>query len=1622
MKLTLQDIHEMARRCAKHILEEATTADVYQKYYKDKLPQDIWDALVYGQSTITPFHTVMADRLARLFSRALNNSYSRGGSEMAGWERRELYEIAMMANKAWRHSDYTKQFLTNAAKEQHLPLTKLPLKQFLDRVSKATGQTEAQYIANGLVKVYEDDVLLVTCTTSYSASHHHYADSHWCTASDIGGEHNGFDMFNMYTSDNSILVQFVDKTDREGSYQVQVCVDADDSTNVTVERDTICDFFDRKVPFAEISRHFGNDRVKAAWNEIVKNAVKLVGDTDKNYSDEKTYYDFKNHLFVKKYIAALKEKYNSNECFQRMGKEVKEALDWAINEFGMYDFGGAEFEDVKSDSFVFDLTRIFNEADEFEYEGMKYTTVTVSPRTYYGRQDEHGDFVIDQETMNRSFFTPQEISLARRSISTPEKIERGTLIIRYVGEDRDSIQAVGFIPHNLREKEGRIVITINIHGIYIYDIVTCKQLYTNKRDIHMQPIYDLKEKVYDGKVIYIRDGRTYGEDKPIAIGKYLGPTTMFLLCYINKHTAEIKPLNKTVEKETDIGGLATYVEVSSERNAINENMSLLTEATVNDVYEKYYKDIIPEEIWNTLTNGETYITPFHTKIANILAKDIKTKLAKNDTDWILSERDITYTRCMNIARLANEAWNSSDYAKQFLTNTAKEEHYMYNIDGLRFFLQRVAKIKKMTLNNYIANGLVKVYEDNNLLVTCTTSYSASHHFFADSHWCTASDIGGEWNGFSMFYNYIDNGILVQFVNKENREKSYQVNIIDYNVRENTEPSTICNFLDKECTFDDIKNEFGDWIATEGLNAAMSKFYELFEETNKNVEQEKLYYDFKNHLFVRKNLPKVLQKINCPEYYERMKKELFEQGLPKMSENYVDTDSFDINFSYLDYEDDYSYKIDGYIYSQVLIAPRMDYNVPDGFGGYTPDEEAKARSYFTQEERGIIRRAHGINAINANYTAIVRFKDTYNAPNAEDFEVIAIVPYVGMGTYGRILLVSDDKSRYYYDIMNGKLLMTAKDGSGVNLLNYLDGKTSEDGTFVFYRKAKYADYNNLVFGKQVRKDDVRLICSIDTQTAEVRKINKKLIYNEDTGDIQIEDIKQMVRECLSLLMEATTADVYEKYYKEIIPKEIWDRMMEGTVNLTPFHRQAADTMARDFKRAKFGDAWAGRGANIQFDRVYEVAASVAEFVAGAWNSGDKIKQVMINIGNRTDFQAFKDTTALLRYLKLLAASHKFSENEFLDNALYEVYKDDTLLVTVTLSYTASRKYYGDSHWCTASDVGGTHNGLGMFKSYADTGVLVQFVDLTDRLNTYQIHINDRLEVSTICDFFDKTSTMTQIRTAFGAERVNKALDNVINNFETLYNETKKNIASEMTYYENANHLYLSKMAKGMRKKIATPEFTERVLEELNEKYAESKFCVFHEFYTDSFVFEGCDKEQFNGYYAIPFRIRSDYHFPYSDQIDTEAEERSFFTPDERAAAARAKRIKTSAFKNMAERVVIVKLVDNVFTLVKLLEETDVLSSHGRVIEAHTAYSPDTNFYDIVTGKLLFTSHTNRNPVWVHVEYAKEYYFGNVNGGPPEIDYVLTKDGELYFIDNKHVVDKDGNFIPKNKRTKLLSKCD
>lgn len=287
----------------RYALNEISAADAYRRFYSNPdsiyISPDDYAALMDGTKDMTPFHKMILDAMVK--------------GDING-------DVLPYAGNIWRNaSREAKMYILNSVKDDKDFLTRNPdnLKNFLKKVSEMRAHTDTQFYNNGFEILYEDDNIKVTTTKSYTSSCKEYGASHWCTASDIFGEYNGFSMFCSYAGGDCFLIQFVDKRDiPSGSFQAQYGIRGSSCYNLCV-----FNWDDQEVSEQVLAKHLrerGVNYMEIFDNYIRPNAVRISKETNENIKDEEDYYERQCRIRTKNLFNRINKEVNSKEFEQEV--------------------------------------------------------------------------------------------------------------------------------------------------------------------------------------------------------------------------------------------------------------------------------------------------------------------------------------------------------------------------------------------------------------------------------------------------------------------------------------------------------------------------------------------------------------------------------------------------------------------------------------------------------------------------------------------------------------------------------------------------------------------------------------------------------------------------------------------------------------------------------------------------------------------------------------------------------------------------------------------------------------------------------------------------------------------------------------------------------------------------------------------------------------------------------------------------------------------------------------------------------------------------------------------------------------------------------------------------------
>lgn len=188
---------------------------------------------------------------------------------------------------------------------------------------------------------------------------------------------------------------------------------------------------------------------------------------------------------------------------------------------------------------------------------------------------------------------------------------------------------------------------------------------------------------------------------------------------------------------------------------IEINESLLLEATLDDIYTKYYSNIPQDEFWQIIKADPTYNEQRSQKMG---------KYGK----WLLNQYRQGNLDMNNLSKVRNTIDFFNRYNRQL---EVKDINQYKNIDqvydNVKNFMEdpsqatsksdEARKIKEM--------GAEKVYEDNDWLIIVPKTQEAAIYYGKGTKWCTAST-----SSYNYFEDYNNEGRLYININKNTGDK------------------------------------------------------------------------------------------------------------------------------------------------------------------------------------------------------------------------------------------------------------------------------------------------------------------------------------------------------------------------------------------------------------------------------------------------------------------------------------------------------------------------------------------------------------------------------------------------------------------------------------------------------------------------------------------------------------------------------------------------------------------------------------------------------------------------------------------------------------------------------------
>ena len=159
---------------------------------------------------------------------------------------------------------------------------------------------------------------------------------------------------------------------------------------------------------------------------------------------------------------------------------------------------------------------------------------------------------------------------------------------------------------------------------------------------------------------------------------------------------------------------------------------VLNEIRAEDAYNRFYSSI-PKEDFIKITGGEENIDKFIQFFLNCVRD------GKSSVDEAVE--------AINAYKGADQLVKQK--VKNKVSNGEYEDAAEVSYD-VNYFSSGGAVLSR---KKFAKEGYIKLGENERWICTCTTNYCANNHYYGSSHWCTASDRMGRYDGYRYFKNY-----------------------------------------------------------------------------------------------------------------------------------------------------------------------------------------------------------------------------------------------------------------------------------------------------------------------------------------------------------------------------------------------------------------------------------------------------------------------------------------------------------------------------------------------------------------------------------------------------------------------------------------------------------------------------------------------------------------------------------------------------------------------------------------------------------------------------------------------------------------------------------------------------
>ena len=170
---------------------------------------------------------------------------------------------------------------------------------------------------------------------------------------------------------------------------------------------------------------------------------------------------------------------------------------------------------------------------------------------------------------------------------------------------------------------------------------------------------------------------------------------------------------------------------------------IITEIRAEDAYNRFYSSI-PREDFDKIVGGEENIDKFIQFFLNCVRDEKAT--ADEAAEAIAAYRGADQLVKQNVKNKVV----SGEY--EDVDDVLNDINYFSNGGGV------------VSKKSFAKKGYIKLAENDKWIATCTANYLANNHYYGNSHWCTASDRMGRYDGYRYFLDYtvIHDAALIQF--------------------------------------------------------------------------------------------------------------------------------------------------------------------------------------------------------------------------------------------------------------------------------------------------------------------------------------------------------------------------------------------------------------------------------------------------------------------------------------------------------------------------------------------------------------------------------------------------------------------------------------------------------------------------------------------------------------------------------------------------------------------------------------------------------------------------------------------------------------------------------------------